>query len=63
MSESAKNASGQEAFGRKGKEVSVEQSPTVLTADVTSPAIGAGATTTSVAEKDEANAAPPIGGQ
>jgi hypothetical protein len=36
MSESGKNALGQEAFGSKGKEAPVEQSPAVSAADVTS---------------------------
>jgi hypothetical protein len=58
--ESAKNASGQ--FGRKGEEVSVEQSPVVSPTDVTNPAIGAKVTATSVVEKDGASAAPPVGG-
>jgi hypothetical protein len=51
MPESAKNASVHEAFRSKGKEASVDQSPTVSTADVTSPAIGVGATAAPLAEK------------
>jgi hypothetical protein len=55
MSESSKNASSQEAFRSKGKEASVEQSSAVSTVDVTSSAVGAGAT---VAEKAGTSSAP-----
>jgi hypothetical protein len=54
-SESGKNASGHEAFGNKAWEAPVEQSPVVSTADVTSLAVGAGATAVSAAEKVETN--------
>jgi hypothetical protein len=46
-----------------GKEVPVEQSPAVSTADVTSSTIGDRATTASVAEKADTSAAPPTGGE
>jgi hypothetical protein len=52
-SESAKNTSGQEAFESKGKEVLVEQSPVVSTADVMRSAVGARAMAVSMAEKLE----------
>jgi hypothetical protein len=55
-SESGKNTSGQEAFGSKAKEV-----PAVSTADVTSAAVGAGATAAFTAEKAGASTAPPTG--
>jgi hypothetical protein len=42
MSESAKNASGQEVFGHKGGKTQVEQSPVTSAADVSSQALGAG---------------------
>jgi hypothetical protein len=45
--------SGQEAFESKGKEVLVEQSPAVSTADVMRSAVWARATAVSVAEKLE----------
>jgi hypothetical protein len=63
MSESAKNASGQEAFGSKGREVPVEQSPAVSTVDVTSSVIRAGATAASAAEKAGTSTATPAGGE
>jgi hypothetical protein len=62
-SESGKNASGQEAFGSKAKEVPMEQSPTVSKEDVTSSAVGVGAAATSVREKAGANTTPPSGGE
>jgi hypothetical protein len=36
MSDSAKNASGQEAFGQKGSEAPVEQSPAASAVEVSS---------------------------
>jgi hypothetical protein len=62
-SESGKNASGQEAFGSKAREVPVEQSPVVSTADVMSSVIRAGATAASVAEKAGTSTAPPAEGE
>jgi hypothetical protein len=53
--ESGRNASGQEAFGSKTREALVEQSPMVSTTDMTSSAVGAGATAGSAAEKVEAS--------
>jgi hypothetical protein len=63
MSKSTKNASSQEAFGRTGKQLPMEQSPAVSTADVMSSAIGSGATAVFVVEKAETSAAPPTGGE
>jgi hypothetical protein len=63
MLESAKNASGQEAFARKGKETPVEQSPTASTTDVTSQALGAGAKMMLEVEKCGASTASPVGGR
>jgi hypothetical protein len=54
-SDSAKNASGQEAFERKGKEAPVEQSLVVSTTDVTSLTLGARAMTASEVEKGGAS--------
>jgi hypothetical protein len=62
-SESGKNASGQEVFGSKAREVPVEQSPVVSTADVMSLVIRAGATAASVAEKAGTSTAPPAEGE
>jgi hypothetical protein len=59
MSKSGKNASGQEAFGRKVKETPVEQSPMVSTADMTSATVGTGAMVTSTAKKTGTCTAPP----
>jgi hypothetical protein len=56
--ESGKNASGQEVFGSKTKETPVAESPTVLTADVTSTVGGAGTTAASEADKDGTSTAP-----
>jgi hypothetical protein len=57
-SKSSKNASGQEAFGSKAKETSMEQSPAVLTACVTSTTAGTGATAASAVEKAGTSTAP-----
>jgi hypothetical protein len=62
-SESGRNASGQEAFGRKTKEALMEQSPAVSIANVMSLAVGAGATMVSVTEKVGISATPPIRGE
>jgi hypothetical protein len=62
-SDSAKNASGQEAFGCRGREALVEQSPAVSTAEVSSQALGAGATVASEVEKGATSTTPPVGGQ
>jgi hypothetical protein len=62
MPGSAKNASGQEAFGHKGKEVSVEQLPTTSTADVSSQVLRARETAAPEAGKGGASGAPPVGG-
>jgi hypothetical protein len=61
-SESAKNASGQEAFGSKGREAPMEQSPVVSTVEVTSSAIRAGVTAAFAAEKVGTSTALPAGG-
>jgi hypothetical protein len=61
MSESGKNASGEEAFGSKRKEVPVEQSLAVSAEDVTSSVIGAGATAVSAVEKAGTGTIPPTG--
>jgi hypothetical protein len=58
MSESGKNASGQEAFGSKANETLVGESPAVSTADVTSAAGGTGATVASEADKGGTSTAP-----
>jgi hypothetical protein len=63
MSASAKNASSQEAFGSKGKEVLVEQSLAVSTADVTSSAVGAGAIAASTAKNAKTSTATPVRGE
>jgi hypothetical protein len=60
-SESTKNASGQVAFGSKGKEALVEQSPVVSTVDVTSADAGAGEEAVSTTEKDKTSTALPAG--
>jgi hypothetical protein len=57
-SESGKNASGQEAFGSKTRETPVVESLAVSTADVTSTTGGAGAMTTSEADKAWTSTAP-----
>jgi hypothetical protein len=62
-SESGKNVSGQEAFGSKAKGMPLEQSPAVSTADVTSAAIGTGATVISTTEKAGTSTAPPTEGK
>jgi hypothetical protein len=54
-SESGKNASGQEAFGSKIQETPVVESPTILTADVTSTAGRAGTSTARVSEDEGGN--------
>jgi hypothetical protein len=60
-SESGKNASDQETFGSKAKEMLVQQSPAVLTANVTNAVVGTRATAASAAEKAGASTAPPTG--
>jgi hypothetical protein len=62
-SESAKNALGQEVFGRKGKEVPVEQSPAASTADVSFQPLGGGVTAASEAEKGGASGSQPVKGR
>jgi hypothetical protein len=57
-SESGKNASGQEAFGSKAKEMPVAESPVVSTTDVTSVAGGTGATAASEVDKAGTSTAP-----
>jgi hypothetical protein len=61
-SKSVENASCQEVFGSKGKDVLVEKSSAVSTADVTSSAIRAGVTAASTTEKAGTSTAPPAGG-
>jgi hypothetical protein len=58
MSESGKNASGQEAFGSKMPETPVVGSPAISAVDVTSTAGGAGATAASEADKAGTNVPP-----
>jgi hypothetical protein len=60
-SESGKNASDQETFGSKAKEMLVQQSPAVLTANVTNAVVGTRATAASAAEKAGTSTAPPTG--
>jgi hypothetical protein len=57
MSESGKNASGQEAFGSKIQETPVVESPAISMDDGTSTAGGAG--TTAVSEADKAGTSAP----
>jgi hypothetical protein len=56
--ENGKNASSQEAFGRKANEMLVAESPAVSTPDVTSTADGAGATATFEADYAGTSTAP-----
>jgi hypothetical protein len=63
MSCSGKNASGQEAFGRKVPEMPVMESPAASAADVTSAAAGVGATAASEAEKVGTSAPPATKGE
>jgi hypothetical protein len=58
MSESGKNASGQEAFGSKIKEMPVVESPAASAADVTSMAGRAGTTVAFEADKAGTSTAP-----
>jgi hypothetical protein len=57
-SESGKNASGQEVFGRKIQETPVVESPAISTVDVTSTAGGAGMTAASEVDKAGTSAPP-----
>jgi hypothetical protein len=63
MSESGKNASGQEAFGTKAPEVPVVESPTASAVDVTSAVTRAGTTMASEADKAGTSAPPTAGGE
>jgi hypothetical protein len=54
---------GQEAFGSKGKEAPVEQSPMVSIADVTSLTVRAGAMAASMTEKAGTRTTPPARGE
>jgi hypothetical protein len=62
-SESGKNASGQKAFGSKLPETPVVESPAASAADVTSSAVGAGATAASEANKAGTIMPPTTGGE
>jgi hypothetical protein len=61
--DSRKNASGQEEFGTKAREVPVVESPAASAADVTSAAAGAGATAASETDKARTSAPPAAGGE
>jgi hypothetical protein len=62
-SESGKNTSGQEVFGSKVLEMPVVESSAASAVDVTSTAVGAGATVASEADKDGTSAPPATGGE
>jgi hypothetical protein len=62
MSESEKNASGQEAFGSKAPETPVVESPAASAADVTSTAVGVGTTAAPEADKAGTSVPPTTGG-
>jgi hypothetical protein len=63
MSESGKNASGQEAFGTKAPQMPVVESPAASTTDVTSAASGVGTATTPEADKAGTSAPPATEGE